>query len=320
MDETPAEAQLVVALDDVVAGRAAEIDQILDVRWWQLWSRRPWDSEARKSLSRIRTSLTALTVHAKPGALVPKHELELRSLLQKPLRGRSLDSLIEVVYELDELLVQVADDEYVRRVVCAESLPDEDNVRLDQVQAGLTKVGPVVGGMAEQRQELLTMLEMRRFRYRRLRSRRRMKTGHLIGVAFLLLGLTLALALAIEDPTGPDGPDAVLLCAVAGALGGTLANLYKLRDEIGRGTELRAFKPILIAQPAVGAAAGLIVLLIVASGLLGTTTAQSDGRWQSLTLLAFAAGFSEAFFLGLVRRVAGAAEGDRAKKDEAGAR
>ena len=108
----------------------------------------------------------------------------------------------------------------------------------------------------------------------------------------------------------------MLLCAVAGALGGTLANLYKLRDEIGRGTELRAFKPILIAQPAVGAAAGLIVLLIVASGLLGTTSGQSDGRWHSLTLLAFAAGFSEALFLGLVRRVAGAAEGDRAKKHD----
>ena len=319
MDETPAEVlPLVIPLDDVVAGRAAEIDQILDVPWWQPWRRRPWDSEARKSLARIRTSLTALTVHADPSALEPKHELELQSLLQQPLRRRSLDSLIEVVYELDELLVQVADDDYVRRVVCAESLPDEDNVRLDQVQAGLSRVG-LIKGMAEPRQQLLTMLEMRRFRYRRLRSRRRMKTGHLIGVAFLLLGLTLALALAIEDPTGADGPDAVLLCAVAGALGGTLANLYKLRDEIGRGTELRAFKPILIAQPAVGAAAGLIVLLIVASGLLGTTTAQSDGRWHSLTLLAFAAGFSEAFFLGLVRRVAGAAEGDRAKKDDTGA-
>jgi hypothetical protein len=55
-------------------------------------------------------------------------------------------------------------------------------------------------------------------------------------------------------------------------------------------------------QPLVGATSGLVVLLVVESGIIeigGGQSHQAPGR----ALLAFVAGFSEPFFLGLVNRV-----------------
>jgi hypothetical protein len=53
----------------------------------------------------------------------------------------------------------------------------------------------------------------------------------------------------------------------------------------------------------VGAVAGLVILLVLESGAvaLGNGTSSS---WASQALFAFAAGFSEPFFLGVVEKVA----------------
>jgi hypothetical protein len=130
-----------------------------------------------------------------------------------------------------------------------------------------------------------------------------MKTGVLLLAGALLLALVIALAVAVGDAI--DGERSlVVLAAVAGALGGMLANVFRLRDELSRGTELRAFKPMLLAQPAVGAASGLVLLLAVESGFLGIADQDDEVRWATITLLAFAAGISEALFLGIVANVA----------------
>ena len=304
------------AVERLMVERDREVDELLDAPWWRpgSWWRRPWDSEARKSLARIKASLADLRMLRARVEQRPECERELALLLEPSLRGRSLDTLIELVYALDVLVVRLADEPFLRRRLCAETLDDEDAVRFEDVRAALGNDAPE---LERAREQLLTTYEMRRFRYRRLRARRRMKSFHLVAVAVLLLGLTLALALSVEDPTGPEQPDAVLLAALAGALGGTLANVIKLRDEISRGTELRAFKPSLVAQPVVGAVAGLVVLLFVTSGVLGTTEAPTGVRWAALTLLAFAAGFSEAMFLGIVRRAAAAPGAAAAAEEDA---
>ena len=68
--------------------------------------------------------------------------------------------------------------------------------------------------------------------------------------------------------------------------------------------ELRAFKPALVVQPLVGASAGALVFLLLASGALSVGSVD-PAAWPSPGVLGFAAGFSEPFFLGLVDRVAG---------------
>jgi hypothetical protein len=304
----------------IAADREHEVDQLLDMQWWKVWSwlRRPWDSEARKSLARIKTSLqTARDLHER-GRLGSQESRFVRAL-ERPLVHRSLDSLIEMVYALDELLVASGDAEFLRRREAAERLPDSDGTGLAAVE-GILGGGRRIGGEVEPeaaRQTLLTLYEMRRFRYRRQRARRRMKTAVLLLAGVVLLGLVTALAFALDDAIAGE-PNLVILAGVAGALGGTLANLFRLRDDLSRGTELRAFKPMLVAQPAVGAASGLVLLLIVEGGFLGIGDQPTDARWATVTLLSFAAGLSEALFLGIVRKAARAVSDDTPATDKPG--
>jgi hypothetical protein len=302
-------------LEELMAARRRETEELLNLPWWKPtgWFRRPWDSEARKSLARIRASIDVLYgVEDRLGG----HERELQRLLEPTLVHCSLDNLIELVYALDELLVTVGHDELVGRRAIAEALPDHPEVAWTHLDTAFGSDAEKQVAIETLRKRLLVLYEMRRFRYRRERARRRMKSFNLMLAALVLLALALLLAWGIDDAIGDPTPGTVFLTAVAGALGGTLANLLRLRDELSRGTEFRAFKPMLLAQPAVGAVSGLVVLLVVDSGFLGLGDGDGDVRWETLTLLAFAAGFSEAFFLGIVRKVAAAADAGEGERHE----
>jgi hypothetical protein len=76
----------------------------------------------------------------------------------------------------------------------------------------------------------------------------------------------------------------------------------KIRDGLRELDDLRSFWPAMRVQPLVGATAGLIVLLVIETGTLDV--GGESGSWAGRALVAFAAGFSEPFFLGLVQRVA----------------
>ena len=104
--------------------RAQDADDLLDIQWWKAWSwsRRPWDSEARKSLARIKTSLETARVWHDQGRL-GDHEQQFERVLERPLTHRSLDTLIELVYALDELLVIAGDAEFVRRRSARKACP-----------------------------------------------------------------------------------------------------------------------------------------------------------------------------------------------------
>jgi len=86
-------------------------------------------------------------------------------------------------------------------------------------------------------------------------------------------------------------------------LGATLSGTMRIRDDLRDLDDLRSFWPAMRVQPLVGATAGLVVLLLMESGALDIGRDDS-GHWAGRALLAFAAGFSEPFFLGLVQRVA----------------
>jgi hypothetical protein len=105
-----------------------------------------------------------------------------------------------------------------------------------------------------------------------------------------------------------------IVAALTGAFGSTLSGFYKLRDEAGGIPALRAFRSAMWAQPFVGASVGILLMLLIRSGVIALSTqagapaASTDQTWMSLGVFCFLAGFSEPFFLGVVQRVAGAAD------------
>jgi len=103
----------------------------------------------------------------------------------------------------------------------------------------------------------------------------------------------------------------VPITALAGAIGSTLAGFFKLR-ELVRITDLRFLKTGMYIQPVIGAAAALLLLVLLESGILELPGAR-DGQpsTAALATYGFIAGYSEPFFLGVVRRVAGSGDGQK---------
>jgi hypothetical protein len=138
--------------------------------------------------------------------------------------------------------------------------------------------------------------------YALTRARTMTKAKRLLLVVPVLLPVLIAVVVLADavskSVTWREGS----LAAVAGALGATLSSGYALRDQLPRIGQLRAFGYVFAAQAPLGAAAGVFLWIVVASGLI--TVAHSD---DSLVrgAVAFVAGFSEPFVLSTVARIAG---------------
>ena len=281
------------------------------------WRGRPWDAEHRKLYGRLLSSLGDLQrLEAESRPLDDRTRAQVALLMSAPRALGSTDSTLELVDEVRKALVPVGDERYLRPL-----LVDEQNRELRRAERAKTGsprsstlVGwsevypdePVAALLAEPfdveraRKRLLALYECRRERYRLHRARVRMKADYLLLLAPILIALIVGVAAAVAFlHSGGGGTARTILSALAGALGGTVSGAYRLRDQIERLNEVRAFKPALWVQPLIGAAAGLVVLLALESGLLGNDAS----TWQRAGLLAFAAGFSEPFFLGVVNRV-----------------
>ncbi len=135
------------------------------------------------------------------------------------------------------------------------------------------------------------------------RARAALKAQTLTRLAPGLLIALAGLGIAVNYATKGNFQQTILLTVCAGALGSTLSGVFKVRDQLVQLDELRGFWPALRLQPMIGACAGLIVFLILDSQAIQLGSA-SSGTWSGRGLLAFAAGFSEPFFLGIVQRVA----------------
>ncbi|MBV9925565.1 MAG: hypothetical protein JOZ96_11155 [Acidobacteria bacterium] len=186
--------------------------------------------------------------------------------------------------------------------------------------------------------ESLALIYTRRMEVMRARrAGEELKADYLYRLAFILAVLLFLLIEAIHLASAPDavaffsqgGLDLLksvfsfklnlshslvrraLAAVVMGALGSILSGFYKLRDdETGSITTLRAFHSAMWAQPFVGATAAVLMMLLIMSGLFlpGTLGEKTQLPWMPLAIYCFLAGFSEPFFLGVVQRVAGAAD------------
>jgi hypothetical protein len=120
-----------------------------------------------------------------------------------------------------------------------------------------------------------------------------------------ILVLLLAVAAFGAVVAAMVGDDRALWsAAAAGAAGAALGGLIRLRDEVTGGTQARQFLLFFVGQVLVGVAAGVLTFLIDDGGLVAVA-----GGGAGVAAVAFAVGFSEAAFVGLLTRLGGSVAG-----------
>lgn len=147
-----------------------------------------------------------------------------------------------------------------------------------------------------------------RKRRTRLALRNRFFVYALLVLAPLVGGLCAAASWASD---GSLSGAVVVLVAVAGGLGATVAGAFKLRELLTM-TEFRLLGAGLAVQPFIGAAAATFLLLVLQSELVVLPGTDAPVSWAALGTYGFAAGFSEPFFVGIVRRLAAPASSETA--------
>jgi hypothetical protein len=305
-----------------VHGELAEdtpLEQLLvHSRWKPASSRHP---ERAKVLGLIQSELSEASrlLAAQSGRDCPA-ERELKALLLQNAEIRTVDQGWELAARLKRLNLRFGrfDPAYVQSLLEYESAHTEDQRHwhtwskhfreqelLDLLQVYAAQA--VEGKDRDRAVERLNSLYLKRAEAGRDRRARAALTDLYLQRLTLVLGpFLLGLGtIALVSTTGSHSVwRAFAVAALAGALGSTLSGVLRLRDQVLHMDELRTFKPALIVQPLVGASAGALVFLLLASRALTLGTLDPEA-WPSPGVLGFAAGFSEPFFLGLVDRVAG---------------
>jgi hypothetical protein len=132
------------------------------------------------------------------------------------------------------------------------------------------------------------------------RQRTETRKRNLSSAMIVLAPLVIALAILMVVGSSLSAAD-VFITAIAGALAGTLARMYKLRD-VFTITKMRGLYADFFVQPFVGATIALFVLGLLFSGIV-QLPGQSPLSWPTYATYGFVAAFSEPFFLKLVGRV-----------------
>jgi hypothetical protein len=242
----------------------------------------------------------------------PAAAAEARAYVRVDPARLDLDAAHEHADALDLLLVEVASDDYVFARLATELRRDAGagpgaltlagDGDLEGARALLDRYheGAVVAADSARARAVLGWLyRMRSDRRIHDRARIRLRSRYLHWATLLMLVLAGAVAAALVL-AADRSVDLVCLAAAAGALGGSLSGAFTLRDNLSRLQELRAFSPVLAIQPVIGVTAGLVLYA-------GGSASGVRGAWGPTFLLAFAAGFSQPFFLSVLER-AGAAK------------
>jgi hypothetical protein len=120
-----------------------------------------------------------------------------------------------------------------------------------------------------------------------------------------ILVLLLAVAAFAAAVAGLVAEDRSLWsAAAAGGTGAALGGLIRLRDEVTLGSQVRQFLLFFVGQVVVGVAGGVLTFLIDDGGLVAVA-----GGGAGVAAVAFAVGFSEAAFVGLLTRLGGSLAG-----------
>ena len=285
--------------------RCEEILDLLSRRWWK-W-RRPWDAERRANLARVLADLGEARRLEAAQRLPEGSRAHLRTLLRCRIGTLTFDGIVELRDELRKALIPIGDNAYLEALLEGErarqAVSDATGRSSTLLWRDLHDLAPEVDDAAPAAR-LLAFSEARRDQYRADRKRVQLRQHVMLlltpVLALLAVGLAIAGALLIDRD---DAAKIVLLVVCAGGLGALLGSIRPLRDELAAGADLRSFFPAVLVEPLLGAIAGLLLLLLGETGVLGMTTADGD-VWARTGLLAFAAGFLEPYVLRAVIRIA----------------
>jgi hypothetical protein len=286
----------------------------------QRWTRRRRaDPELRKVLGFLQSEVAeARRLLAQPlqGVTLQTDAAvgELRDLLYHDVDRLKIDSAWELTGRLRRLNLRLGDQHHVASALRNELARGKDERRwhpwqqhfdpaeLDELLRVYGSGSPSLAEHARAVDRLTFLFLQRAAAGRDRRAKAGLKACYLNWLAIAMLVLLAGFGVAIHSRGGSLWQP-MLLAACAGAVGAALSGVFKVRDHLVRLDELKGFPPAMRVQPLVGASAGLIVMLVLESQIV-SLGAGTDSSWASLALLAFLAGFSEPFFLGIVQKVA----------------
>jgi hypothetical protein len=290
------------------------------------------DPELAKALARIASRLAELRRYVDPpsGTRTAAYQavLLVLSRIDPPEGARDVElSRRELAWDIAEdlkiAMLYFAPDEHLGSLIEQEwmrrSKPDGWAVWFDVAELEALRGGRMAErdgqGLLLPRwrptaiDRLATLYEARMDRVRHDRANTTLRNRYITNATLLLVSLfVLAGLLAIYQGVRAEPAPTWMLVAtgmVAGGFGSVLTGIYKLRDEKLGIRQLRSLWPTFVAQPMVGAAAALFILLIIASGIIqvgGLDPAQMD--WRHYVVFGLVAGSSEPAFIGTTRRIA----------------
>lgn len=248
--------------------------------------------------------------------LITSRVVDLARRLGLPRGGPlTLKVLLERRFEAEQLLIELGDEHYLRtraaalyherkgtfarwREIFGDRLPPLLVEPVEEVSVETKNRDAQDANLAVEATRLMLqrVIAAKAEQDRPLRARRELKGRVLRVILPVILAATslFALALGLVE----DEVERVLLAAAAGLSGAALGGLIKLRDEVDRGAQLRAFTEFYLGQLLIGASAGLIAFVVDRSGIVDLT-----GGPVGVAAFAFALGYSEAAFVGLLARI-----------------
>jgi hypothetical protein len=307
-----------------------ELEELLSTRRWRRNVRKP---ELKKALGYVQATLGEIRrlLALPPDKLSlssPETKARLRDLIDQPVTSLRIDSAWELYSELKGMLPFLGSGDYVASLLDHEAERMKDGSRwhswtghfsaeeLARLRENYERPEPDPRLHAQAAAKLSFLYARRAEAGRERRAKAAQKCRYLNVLAPVLLALQAGLVLAIDTVADESGIwKQIVVAGTAGALGATLAGTMTIRDGLRELDDLRSFWPAMRVQPLVGATAGLIVLLVIETGTLDV--GGESGSWAGRALVAFVAGFSEPFFLGLVQRVAVIADKGSAETAEA---
>ncbi len=263
------------------------------------------DPEVRKNIEILAAQLADAIDLGRREAVSAKVTNRLVELICEPYRALCLETLLDTRRSVEELLLECADLSLLRQRTAEEYAEQEATLLTWRRFYGaeppeLLSDGPESSSERVRdstRVRLQCLVAARFWLYRPLRARRRLRIIYLryFGPMLLLSGLAFGFAIGFQHQAVVR---VVVLAAAAGASGAALSGLLKFRDEVRLGAQVREFLPFYLVQVVVGAVFGLFIDLVFAAGWL-TFEPSAAG----IGVLAFAAGFSEPFALGIVAKM-----------------
>ena len=260
----------------------------------------------------------ALSGDERQAAAVLERREELRERITLPTEvPLTLELLLARRFELEGLLLELGDRTYLagRLADVYDEQPgtvstwrslygDELPALLPGGVTGRPQAGPPPGQeeVEATRARLARLMRAKESQSHLVKARWALKRQVAAPTILVLLLAVAAFALAVAGMVTDD--QALRAATAAGAAGAALGGLIRLRDEVTLGTQARQFWLFFVGQVLVGAAAGVLTFLIDDGGLISVA-----GGTAGVAAVAFAVGFSEAAFVGLLTRLGGTLRG-----------